>query len=471
MYFPLFLDITKSKFLLIGAGHIALAKLETIVEFGGQAVIVAQEILPQTRQLADANGFKIIEADYDEKYLDDADIIIAATNDAKVNHDIAQDAKNLGKLINVVDDPNHSQFIFGAGVKKGEIILSVSTSGVSPVLARLLKSKLQATLPANLAALSEFLEKNKQLVKDKLDNIQARRLFWQEVIEGSIVSEIEIGNHTKAQALLEEKLANHSNHKQAAVYFIGAGPGDPELITLKAIKLLSKADVVLYDRLASNEILSYARKDALKINVGKICSNHRYTQEEINQLIVQYAKAGNIVARLKGGDTSIFARVSEEIDAILDLKIPYQIIPGVTSAAAAAAYSGFPLTSRDYNKSTRFLTIYKQDLIDENYWQELANTNDSLALYMSSNNLSAITQNLIKFGKDPQTPLAIIEQASTPFQKTFVTTLENFDKEFQEHKFVSPSITIVGEVVRYHQYQHWRQENLEANTNYFDDIK
>lgn len=471
MYFPLFLDITKSKFLLVGAGHIGLAKLETIVEFGGQALIVGQDILPQTQELATANNFEIIQDKYRKKYLKNVDIVIAATDDNKINNQIVKHATKLGKMINVVDDPKNSQFIFGAATRKGEITVSVSTAGVSPVMARLLKSRLHSALPVNLKSLSDFLVKNRQTVRDKLKDIQARRLFWQEALEGTVIAEIEAGNIDKAQNLLIEQLANHENHKQAAVYFIGAGPGDPELITLKAIKLLSKADVVLYDRLASNEILSYARKDALKINVGKICSNHRYTQEEINQLIVKYAKEGNIVARLKGGDTSIFARVSEEIDAILDLKIPYQIIPGVTSAAAAAAYSGFPLTSRDSNKSTRFLTIYKQDLIDENYWQELAKTNDSLALYMSSNNLSAITQNLIKYGKDPKTPLAIIEQASTPFQKTFISTLESFDKEFKDHKFVSPSITIVGDVVNYHQHQHWRQENLNVNGNYFDDIK
>lgn len=467
MYFPLFLDITKSKFLIIGAGNVALAKLETILEFGGNVEIVSKEIAPQTLDLIKEKNLKFINDSYNKKHLQDADIIIAATNDKEVNKQISDDARSLNKLINVVDDPRNSQFIFGAGTKRGEVILSVSTSGVSPVLARLLKKKLQSALPENLEIISQFLEKNKELVKSQLTNMQARRLFWQDVIEGVIGNEVEAGNPQKAQELLERKLENSQNHKEPAVYFISAGPGDPELITIKAINLLSKADIVLYDRLVSPVILSYSRKDALKINVGKTCSNHRYTQEEINALIRKYAQEGNIVARLKGGDASIFARLSEEIDAISDLNIPYQIVPGITAASAAAAYSGIPLTSRDSNKSVRFLTIYKKDMLDDEYWQDLAKAKDALALYMSSQNLSEITRNLIKFGKNPQTPLAIIEQATTPFQKTFTTTLKNFDQDFAGKIFVSPSLAIIGDVVKQHKQHKWREENL--NGAYFDD--
>jgi uroporphyrin-III C-methyltransferase/precorrin-2 dehydrogenase/sirohydrochlorin ferrochelatase len=473
MYFPIFLNITEVKFLVVGAGKIALAKLETILEFSDNILVIAKEISPQTADLISAQKIKFIQTSYNKKYLADADIIIAATDDREVNHQIAEDAKSQNKLVNVVDDSQNSRFIFGASVKRGEVIASVATSGVSPVLARLLKQKLQNLLPENLSFLSKFLAKNKELVKKKLSDLQARRIFWHDVIQGVIASEVLLGNSKRAQKLLEEKLQNSENKKEAAVYFIGAGPGDPELITLKGVNLLSRADVVLFDRLVSPQILSHARKDALKINVGKTRDTHRYSQDEINQLIRKFAAEGNIVARLKGGDTSIFAHLSEEIDAIADLKIPYQIIPGITAASGAASYAGIPLTSRNSNKSVRFLTIYKNDLIDEAYWQELAKSDDTLVLYMSSHNLSEISAQLIRAKKNPQTPLAIIEQATTPFQKTYVTNLQNFEKDFPGgevvEKFTSPALVIIGDVVNQHAQYRWLEENLDGT--YFKKLE
>jgi len=469
MYFPLFLNITKAKFLVVGAGKVALAKLETILEFSDNILVIAEEISPQVSDLLSAQKIKFIQTSYDKKYLADADLIIAATDDHQVNHQISEDAETQNKLVNVVDDSQNSRFIFGANVKRGKVIMSVATSGVSPVLARLLKQKLQNILPENLTFLSDFLAKNKAAVKKKLTDLQARRIFWHDVIQGVIASEVLLGNFKKAQELLEEKLQKSANKKEAAVYFIGAGPGDPELITLKGINLLSRADIVLFDRLVSPEILSHARKDALKINVGKTRDIHRYTQDEINQLIRKFASEGNIVARLKGGDASIFAHLSEEIDAIKDLNIPYQIIPGITAASGAAAYASIPLTSRNSDKSVRFLTIYKNDLADEAYWRELARSSDTLVLYMSSHNLDEISAQLIAAGKNPLTPLAIIEQATTPFQKTYVTNLQNFSKDFGDKSFTSPSIAIIGEVVKQHEEYRWIEENFSGT--YFKKLE
>lgn len=469
MYFPLFLNIDRAKFLIIGAGNIALAKLETILEFSENILIISKDVDVQLESLAKEHNIEIIRTAYDKKYLADADIIISATDDKEVNQQVANDARDLNKLVNVVDDPKNSRFIFGASFKRGEIVVSSSTSGVSPVLARLLKQKLQNILPENFEALSQFLADNKIKVKEKLTDLQARRVFWQEVLEGAIANEVLLGNIQKAQKLLDEKLENFGNKKDAAVYFISAGPGDPELFTLKGVKLLSKADVVLYDRLVSPEILNYARRDALKINVGKTRDLHRYSQDEINKLLRKYASTGNIVARLKGGDAGIFGRLGEEIDAIIDLKVPYQVVPGITAASGAAAYSGIPLTSRLTNKTTRFLAVYKDDLVDENYWADLARTNDSLVFYMSSHNLDVIVKNLLNAGKNNQTPLAIIEQATTPFQKTYTTNLENFEQDFGDKKFISPSLVIVGEVVAQHQQYKWREENL--NGTYFKKLE
>lgn len=460
MYFPLFLNISGAKFLIIGAGNVALSKTESVLEFSKNITVLSKEIAPDVKNIFLEKKIEFILSSYDKKYLQKFDIIIVATNDKNLNQQIALEAKSLNKMVNVVDDPENSSFIFGANFKKGNVITSISSSGVSPVLARILKNKLQNSLPQNLELISNFLEKNKKIIREKFINLQARRIFLQDVIDGIIGVELEAGNIKKAQNLLEEKLFKESDKKQSAVYFISAGPGDPELITLKAIKLLAKADIVLYDRLVAPEILNYARKDAIKVNVGKTKDLHRYKQEEINNLLRHYAKQGNVVVRLKGGDATIFARLSEEIDAIYDLNIPYQIIPGVTSASGAGASIGISLTSREANKSVRFLTIYQKDLIDDKYFKTLAESEDTLVLYMTSHNLGDVVNNLIKFGKNPKTPLAIIEQATTIYQKTFSTNLEDFHREFLGQKFVSPSIVIIGDVVAWHKKYKWREENF-----------
>jgi uroporphyrin-III C-methyltransferase/precorrin-2 dehydrogenase/sirohydrochlorin ferrochelatase len=468
-YFPLFLESSQSNFLVIGAGNVGIAKLQTVLEFSNNVVVVAKKANAEAADFIAQNQIKFLQESYQSQHLQGFDVVIAATNDKTINQQIANDVKALGKLVNVVDDPQNSNFIFGATIKKGSITTAIGTSGLSPVLARFLKNKLALSLPQNLDLFEEFIFKNRDLVKEKLSDLQARRLFWQEVFEGEIAGQIEVANLNKAQKLLEEKLAGSKNQKQAAVYFIGAGPGDPELITLKAIKLLSKADVVLYDRLVADEILNYARKDAIKINVGKVKDLHRYSQEEIGELIKKYALQGNVVARLKGGDPSIFGRLDEEIDVIADLKIPYQIVPAVSSAIGAAAYCGIPLTSRNVARAVRFLTIYKNDLESDQYWQELAKTDDTLALYMSSHHLGLIADNLLKFGKNPQTPIAIIEQATTKFQKTYVSNVGDFKRDFGDKKFISPSLAIVGDVVKSHQKYKWQEEDLTGT--YFADLK
>ncbi len=468
-YFPLFLNIGNIKFLIVGAGNIALAKLETLLEFGAVVRILSKNSTSQIDELAKANNVLQIKDSYSKKYLQDVDIVIGATNDPKVNEEIARDCKELGILVNIVDDPKNSDFIFGANVKKENIVICASTSGMSPVLARVLKQKINFALPQNLAFFDEFIAQNRDKIREKLTNLQARRIFWQDVLQGVIGAQIEVGNIKNAQKLFNQKLLETANKKQGAVYFIGAGPGDPELITLKAINLLSRADIVLYDRLVSQEILDYARKDAIKINVGKKKDFHRYKQNEINELIRSYAQKGNIVARLKGGDSTIFSRLGEEIDAIKDLDIIYQIVPGITAATGAAAYAGIPLTSRDSNKSVRFLTIYEKDLIDGNYWQNLASSNDSLVLYMSSHNLTIISQNLVKAGKNIKTPIAIIEQATTKYQKTYISNIEDFTKDFGAKEFVSPSIAIIGEIVNYHKDYKWFEENLTGI--YFKNLR
>lgn len=473
-YLPLFFDTAGTKFVIIGSGQIALAKAETILDFiqsqsDSSLSVISPDKISETAQKIQQIGVNFINKPYEEAQIKDFDVIIAATDDKVLNEKIAADAKKHGKLVNAVDNPAHSDFIFGAYVKQGNITIASSTSGSSPVLARFLKERISKAIPQNLDLFGEFAEKNRDLIKEKFPDIQARRLFWSEIIEGNIGSEIFAGNVEKAQKLFEEKIQNSANKKTAAVYFIGAGCGDPELITLKAIKLLSQADVVLYDRLVAKEILAYARKDALKINVGKTKDFHKFTQDQINEMIADYAKKGNIVTRLKGGDATIFAHLGEEIAAISDLKIPYQIVPGITAASGASAYSGIPLTSREYGKAVRFLAVYKDDMLNDEYWRDLAKTDDTLVFYMSSHNLGLASEKLMQFGKDKTTPLLVVEQATTPFQKSYFSTIGSFSGEFGNKKFISPSLAIIGKIADKKFQCEWLEEGAEGE--FFEKLK
>ena len=454
-YFPLFLRLEHKSFLIIGGGRIALSKLQVLFAYTKNITLVAKEFDDLLVSFARDNGIKLVQDEYKTSYLFNFDIIISATDNFALNQNIAQDSKKLDKLINIVDNPNISDFIFGSIVKRNNLNIAISTSGLSPVLARLLKQKIEKILPVNIEIFNEFIKNNRKLVKEKLTNIQSRRLFWQEVFEGVIGEEILNGKYANAQSLLNQKLFANNNKTKSSLYLIGAGSGDPELITIKAINLLSKADIVLYDRLLAPQLMEYARKDAIKINVGKTKDFHKFSQTEINYLIKKYLLAGNIVARLKGGDPSIFAHLYEEVDVARSLDIPYQIVPGVSAASGASAYSAIPLTARNIAVSVRFLTLYKKNKFNQEYWQDLAKTRDTLVFYMSSKMAEFIAKSLVRYGKDLTTLIAVIEQATTPYQKTYISNLA----EFKQQEFISPALIIIGDVVKFAKEYAYKDES------------
>lgn len=262
-----------------------------------------------------------------------------------------------------------------------------------------------------------------------------------------------------------------TNINSPKVYLIGAGPGDPDLITLKAIKAIAKADVILSDRLVSPEILEqYANKNSEIVYVGKECSKNASTpQSMINEMMVEYAMQNKTVARLKGGDVSIFSNILDELQSLKQNKIPYEIIPGITAALGAAAYAGMPLTARNHATSVRFLTYYKSEILDEKYWQELAVTNDTLVFYMSKGNLSKLIEKFIELNVSGEKKIAIIEQATTPFQKVYTSSFKEFETKFGDKEFASPSLVVIGKVVSLHEEFFW-QENSEFEGLYFKSV-
>lgn len=468
-YLPLFINTSKKAVLLVGAGNIALAKLKLITDFSNDITIVARNFNGSLLEFAQNYPIKLIKSNFKKSHLNNHQIIVAATNDKELNKEISLLSHKKGLLVNVVDDADLSNFIFGAVVKRGDINIAISSNGSSPVLTRYIKQRIEEILPLNFAKLAKFFAKHRKLIKDKLTNLQARRLFVTNIIEGNVAEELLTGNEKTAEKLFLNILSSQDNMAKAAVYFIGSGPGDPELITLKAKRLISKADVILHDRLVSQEIFNFARKDIIKINVGKKRNFHRYTQDEINNLIREYALAGKIIIRLKGGDATIFARLDEEINAIKDLNIPYQVVPGITAASGAAASLGVSLTKRNLVRSVRFLTLYKKDLINKEYWQILAKSNDSLVFYMSSNNIFEICQQLALHGKPLDTPVLLIEQATTPLQKEYGATLGNYYQTYQGYEFESPSLVIIGDILTEYKKYAW-QEEKKLIGKYFPDL-
>lgn len=471
-YIPLFLDSRKAgQILIIGGGEIAAAKAEALASVGARVEIVAREISPALRDLCETHGFPCEEALYNPKILKKRKIVVAATDSDEVNEIIAEDCKSRGILVNVVDNPPLCDFIFPALVRRGPLQIAVSSSGISPVLARMVKHTIESAVPANFEKLIDFMDEKKSYMREKLSKIQPRRLIGEEIFHGAIAEEVMEGNKKRADRLLEELIANTPNEKQAALYLVGAGCGNPELITVKAIRLISKADIILYDRLVSPEIITqYARKDAEKVAVGKTRDHHHKKQEDIDSLIEDHLRAGHIVVRLKGGDPGIYAHGAEEIAIAKKVGAPYQIVPGITAANGCAAYAGVPLTERGGALSVRFITLYTKTLLDDDFWVSIKHAkNETFVFYMSTPHYVLLCEKLTELGFSPHTPLLVVEQGTTDFHREYPSTIGTFADDWDSREFGSPCLMIVGDVARYATDNNWKEQPKETGT-YFPPL-
>lgn len=455
MFFPAFVDTKKINFLVVGGGSVALAKLITLAESGASVTIVSKQITPEVRTLAKKNNYVLLQEAYVASHLAFGDCIVAATNQQSVNEGIYTDCIKAGKLVNVVDNKRLCTFIFPALVRRGDVTIAISSAGVSPVLTHFIKHAIQRTVPEGIGRLNGLVKQHTQLVKRCLPKLQPRRLFWQNFFDSHAADLACAGDVQQSEQLLLRQLAGTDKTVRACVYFIGAGPGDPELLTLKAMRLLSRADIVLHDRLVSPEIITHARKDAHIVYVGKARHTHPVPQQTISQMLVDYASKGKIVARLKGGDTTVFAHLAHEIDAVSAAHIAFQIVPGISAASGAAAALGFPLTSRSQEQSFRVLTYYSNKPQPVSFWRNLVESNDFLLFYMSAQQGSIITQMLLAADKDAATPVVVIEQATTPYQKYYQTTLERFSEQYGETHFASPSLLCIGYNLRWIERHRW----------------
>nr|WP_156191285.1 siroheme synthase CysG [Acinetobacter baumannii] len=449
------MKLQQQRCLIVGGGHIALRKATLLAKAGAIIDVVAPAIEDQLLQLIKTTGGEPFIEAFAEKFLSiPYRLVIAATNDAEVNKTVFEQCEARNLLVNSVDDIPHCRFMVPAIIDRSPLIVSVASNGTSPVLSRQIRTQLETSIPHGMGKLAEFSGKWRNQVKEKISNPDERRIFWENLYASPLKEQVFNDNLDVADSMLEQALQEWKAPK-GEVYLVGAGPGDPELITLKALRLMQQADVVIYDRLVSAPILELCRRDATKIYVGKARSNHSVPQEGINALLVDYAKKGKRVCRLKGGDPFIFGRGGEEIQELFQAGVPFQVVPGITAASGCSAYAGIPLTHRDYAQSVRFLTGHLKEGSPELPWNELVYENQTLVLYMGLVGLERICEQLIAHGQRPDMPVALISKGTTPEQKVVVGSLADIASKVTEHQIHAPTLTIIGEVVRLREQLKW----------------
>ncbi len=459
-FLPLFHNLEGRHVLIVGGGAVALRKASLLVTVGAKLNVIAEHIKPELIELLANHKGSYAEQAYQSIALNKYVLVIVATNNPQLNKQIADQARQSNVAVNVVDNLQLSSVIFPAIIDRSPIMIAVSTGGGSPVLARLLRTKLESLLPNNYAKLAMLAKKFRDKVKSHFSYPEQRRIFWEKILQGPVAEQALAGQLQQAEQQLQNLLDNYQDTSpQGEVYLIGAGPGDPDLLTFKALRLMQQADVILYDRLITPAILKLCRRDAEHIYVGKKRNQYALPQEEINNLLVSLAKEGKRVARLKGGDPFIFGRGSEEIASLAELQIPFQVVPGITAASGCAAYAGIPLTHRDYAQSVRFVTGHLQDNNIDLPWQELVTPGQTIVFYMGLVGLPIICQKLIEFGRDASTPIALIAQGTTVSQVVYTGILASFASQIANVEIHAPTLLIVGEVVQLRAQLAWFNKN------------
>jgi len=462
-YFPIFLNINNQSCLVVGAGGIAVRKVELLLKAGAKVRVVAKNLCAAMSALQQQHEFDCDVRGFEESDLDNVDLIIAATNDQKLNASISSLARSKHIPVNVVDSPDLCSFIMPSIVDRGPVQIAVSTGGASPVLARLLRSHLESTIPAAYGELAKLADSCRNMVKQAFPKVEERRKFWESVLEGKVAEYVFSGRADDARNLLNKLLKNSSADPdyKGEVYLVGAGPGDPDLLTFKALRLMQKCDVVVYDRLVSEPILDMVRRDAEKIYAGKSREQHHISQENINQLLVRLAKEGKRVLRLKGGDPFVFGRGGEEIGELIENNIGFQVVPGITAASGCTTYAGIPLTHRDHSQACIFVTGHRKEGRSDLNWEMLSHSNQTVVFYMGLDNVKRICESLKAHGRDQSTPAALIEKGTTSAQRVFIGDLNTLPGLVDSNNVRAPTLIVVGEVVELHKKLHWYRPDME----------
>ena len=457
---PIFLDIKEKRCVVVGGGEVAFRKATLLLRAGADLNIVAPVLSEELRKLCVAHDCAITLRKFEEADINDAILVVAATDDLETNERVSVIASKLNIPVNVVDQPHLCSFIMPSIVDRSPIVVAISSGGSSPILTRKLKELNETMIPGRIDKLAELLGSFRGRVKNEIGDFSERIRFWESVLDSEIPELVYNGQDDEARSALDNWLTSPERDRAGGeVYLVGAGPGDPDLLTLRALRLMHKADVVLYDRLVSPEILLKLRPDAQKIYVGKRSADHAVPQETINEMLVRLAEEGNRVLRLKGGDPFIFGRGGEELESLAAAGIPFQIVPGITAASGCASYAGIPLTHRDYSQSVRFLTGHTRDGRVPLEWDILVREQQTLVFYMGLAGLPVICDELLKHGMSSTTPVAVVQQGTTQTQKVVVGNLDRIADLAMEKEIQAPTIIIIGEVVKLQPSLSWFNRN------------
>jgi len=454
-FFPVNLRLTDSTVLLVGGGQVATRKARLLVKAGARLLVVAPDIQAELAALLEETGASWERGEYRSNCMDGAVLVVAATPHRAVNEQVSRDARARQLPVNVVDAPDLCTVIFPSIVDRSPLTIAISSGGNSPVLVRALRRRLEAMLPAAYGRLALFAGRMRSTVRGAIAGETPRRLFWEQAMDGAMAELVLAGREQQAEQLLRSQLEDSSALHRGEVYLLGAGPGDPDLMTFKALRLLQSADVVLYDRLVAPAIVDLARRDAERIYVGKSRAEHSLPQQQINALLLELARQGKRVVRLKGGDPFIFGRGGEEIELLARHQIPFQVIPGVTAASAAACYAGIPLTHRDHAQSVRFVAGHLKNGSLDHDWTQFLSEKETLVFYMGLVGLPTICAELQRHGRAADTPIALVERASTSEQRVITGTLATMADIVQRKQPQAPTLIIIGSVVRLHESLAW----------------
>lgn len=447
-YFPIFFDLKGQAVLVVGGGEVALRKVSLLERAGATLTIVSPTAVAGLEERAAAGSIRLVLREFQPSDLEGARLVIVATSRQAVNRWIAKLSDARGIPVNVVDDREASRFIVPAIIDRDPVVVAISTGGASPVLARRLRERLEAFIPRRFGALAQWLRGLRKISQDKLRDTEERRRFFETIIDGAAARRFIDGDAQGAMRIAQQLLAATSGAPRVAgdVALVGAGPGDPELLTLKALRSLQDADVILHDRLVSPAILDYARRDALRICVGKAAGGPSTTQAEINRLLIEHAQLGRRVVRLKGGDPLIFGRGGEELEALARAGVNFTVIPGVSAALGCAAYAGIPLTHRDHAHSVTFVTGHADRYGREPDWRSLALAGSTAVFYMGLARLGYIVAKLREHGAEATHPAAIVASGTLPEQRVVCATLGTLEAAATAAALESPALLVVGEV-------------------------
>ena len=453
---PIFFNIARRPCIVIGGGDIALRKVSMLLRAQGDVTVVSPDLHADLQVLRSEGKIKHIAQTFVPSQLQGACLVIAATDDGAVNEAVSQTAKAENIPVNVVDAPELCTFTMGSIIDRSPVVIAVSSEGNAPVLARYIRTKIETMLPAAYGRIAAIAGEFRERVKTKFATIEARRAFWEGVLQGPIVERVLAGQEQAARELLADLIDSaDANKKHGEVYLVGGGPGDPDLLTFRALRLMQQCDVCVYDKLVSPEVMALVRRDAELIYVGKARDQHTMPQEEINELLVRLALEGKRVLRLKGGDPFIFGRGGEEIETLMQHGVPFQVVPGITAANGVSSYAGIPLTHRDYAQACLFITGHLRDGTVDLDWAAMVRSKQTVVIYMGLVGLEQICEKLVEHGLPAYTPAAVVQQGTTQRQRVVVGTLADLSEKVNIAALKPPCLTIIGEVVQLREKLNW----------------